>query len=118
MNIYKITLVISFIIYTVSWSFITILRFLSFNSGVLDLGISSVLLYSLFHQPFTIFYDGLPSLALNRMIYFLIAPFFNLFPNEEMLLVFQSTIIGASVFPLFGLQNISPTMIELRHSFP
>jgi len=103
MNIYKIILVVSFIIYTVSWSFITILRFLSFNAGVFDLGVSSYLLYSLFHQPFRIFYDGQPSLALNKMIYFLIAPFFNLFPNDEMLLVFQSTIIGASVFPLFGI---------------
>ncbi len=103
MDSYVIILAVSFIFYTIFWSFITILRYLSFNSGVFDLGVSSYLLYSLFHQSFTLYYNRQPSLALNKMIYFLIAPFFNLLPNPELLLVFQSAIIGASIFPIFGI---------------
>lgn len=100
---YRTVLVLSSILYSSFWSYITVLRYLSFNSGVMDLGVNSYLLYSLFHQPFSLYSNGVPQLALNKMIYFLIAPLFNVFPEEPILLVFQSVIIGVTVFPLFGI---------------
>jgi uncharacterized membrane protein len=79
------------------------MRYEAFNAGVFDLGVSSSLLYSVFHQPFALYVSNQPALALNKIIYFLLAPFFNIYPDPRVLLVFQSFFIPLSIFPLYDI---------------
>lgn len=98
-------LLATYIIYGILWSYITIMRYRAFNAGVFDLGVASALLYSVFHQPFELYYNGQPMIAMNKMIYLLIAPFFNLYPDPEVLLVFLSFFIPISMFPIYGISK-------------
>ncbi|AKA48380.1 hypothetical protein IX51_03930 [uncultured archaeon] len=78
------------------WSFISVMRYDAFNADVLDLGVNSSLLYGVFHPDFS---SG--NLAVNKLIYLLIAPFYNLYPDPRTLLVFQSFWISIGAFPLY-----------------
>jgi uncharacterized membrane protein len=100
-----IILIVAYFIYGISWSIITLLRYESFNAGVFDLGVASALLYSVFHQPFQLYYNGQPTMAMNKMIYLLMAPFFNLYPDPRLLLIFQSFFIPLAIFPIYGISK-------------
>ena len=86
---------------SVVYSILSILRYISFHAGIFDLGVSSSLMaytpsggvsYSLLlsHQ-----------MLLYKPIYVLMSPVYNLFPNPEVLVVFQAVWVSLGAFPVY-----------------
>ncbi len=81
------------IVYGVAWSLISISKLNTYHATVFDLGVSSFLLWSVFHGHFV--------LVPEKSVYLLLAPFYYLYPRQAALLVFQSFWIGAGSLPLY-----------------
>ncbi len=92
---------IIYLIYGTFWSVITVLRYLAFNSGVFDLGVSSQLLYSVIKSKFLLYENGQPTIAMNKLIYIPMGLLYSLNPDPRLLLIFQSFYIPIAIFPLF-----------------
>ncbi len=93
-------LIIVVIIYSIVWSAISLFRYYTFHASVFDLGLTSSLLYRAFSGHIIFGVTSKPIDA-NKMIYFLIAPFYDLYPNPAFLLVFQSIFIAIGAIPLY-----------------
>jgi len=96
------------LIYTIIFSYVTILRHYSFRTTGWDLGIFMQILWNTIHgTPFYYTYELLkvPSgnfLALHfAPIIILLVPLYALMPRAETLLVFQSFILGLGAIPLY-----------------
>ena len=99
-----IILTVAFIVYSVYWSFTTIMKFYALDHTVFDLGIFMQTLWETYHTNWNFFsiYSSnsfLPSLA-NQGLRFFIFPL-AFFKNYPLLLAFQSISIGSTVFPIF-----------------
>ncbi|MBX8640313.1 MAG: DUF2079 domain-containing protein [Thermoplasmata archaeon] len=86
-----------FLAYSAGWSWITLSKYYSLHTYVLDLGVSSQLVWSVFRGKFLF--------VPEKLIYLFISPFYALFPYQPALLVFQSTWIGLGSIPLFYLSK-------------
>jgi len=98
------------LIYTLIFSFVTILRYYAFKATGWDLGIAMQVLWNTIHgKPFYYTYEPstVPSnnlLALHfPLLFLLIAPFYALLPRAETLLVLQSATLGFGAIPLYML---------------
>jgi len=97
-------------IYTLVFSYVTILRYYAFEATGWDLGIAMQVLWNTIHgKPFYYTYElsVVPSgnfLALHfPLLFLLIEPFYALFPKAETLLVLQSAALGFGAIPLYML---------------
>ncbi len=102
-----LSIVIS-LIYTLIFSYVTILRYYAFEATGWDLGIFMQVLWNTVHgRPFFYTYElsVVPSgnfLALHfSPILLLVAPFYALFPRAETLLILQSSALGFGAIPLY-----------------
>lgn len=89
------------IIYSIIYSFLTIEKYLAFNATAADLGINAALLYGVFHGSISLEPGNQYFINTGKMIYLLLSPFYNVYPNEELLLVFQSFWIAFASFPIY-----------------
>ncbi len=96
-SLYLITAVI---VYSIVWSAISLFRYYTFHASVFDLGLTSSLLYRAFSGHIIYGVTSRPIDA-NKMIYFIIAPFYGLYPHPSVLLVFQSIFIATGAIPLY-----------------
>ena len=88
------------LIFSVIYSEISLIRFFEYKLTALDLGVNGALLYQVFHGgiPFTI--QGIKKIAYNKLIYLLIAPFYNIYPKMWIILIFQDTLLAFTALPL------------------
>ncbi len=81
------------IAYGLIWSLISIAKLDTYHATVYDLGVSSYLLWSVFHGHFV--------MVPEKAIYLLLAPFYYIYPSQAALLTFQSFWIGAGAVPIY-----------------
>jgi uncharacterized membrane protein len=96
------------LIYTLIFSYVTILRYYAFEATGWDLGIFMQVMWNTVHgKPFYYTYElnVVPSgnfLALHfSPILLLVVPFYALFPRAETLLILQSSALGFGAVPLY-----------------
>ncbi len=115
LNKIKIILIIGFISYAISWSYISLMRYYSLNADVGDLGIFLEGLYDTAHLPLS----GILNQLANNGAFVLLLPFYFLKIRTQALLVFQSIWLALAVFPLYGIakhylkDDISSLLISL-----
>ncbi len=97
----RVTLLAAFLVYSVVWGIVVLLRYYSYNAGVFDLGLASDYLYRLGHSGLPYLISIPTHLPLNKMIALVLAVPYYLAPYPQWLLVFQSVWIGAGIFPLY-----------------
>ncbi|MGC8558371.1 MAG: DUF2079 domain-containing protein [Nitrososphaeria archaeon] len=95
-----ITLLASYLIYTVSWSYITVMKFFAGYANVFDLGLFMEFGWEALHTVHSLS-AFLFWFAYNGIIY-LISPI-TLLNSYPAILVLQSAFIGLAVFPLYGI---------------
>lgn len=86
---------------SVVWAIISVMKYNAYNAQVLDLGVNSALLYGVFHPAF-----ASSQIAVNKLIYIVIAPFYNVYPDPRLLVVFQSVFLSMGAYPLFVISRI------------
>ncbi len=88
---------------SVVYGVITVLRYYAYNAAILDLGVASQLLYSTMHGgvSWPLFVGR--QLSLNRPIYLILGPLYDLFPFQPLLVVSQAFWISVGAIPLFGI---------------
>ncbi|QRF74983.1 putative membrane protein [Thermoplasmatales archaeon] len=87
--------------YAVIYSIFSVMRFLTYNAYVYDLGLSSSLLYSAVHGGVYYFIQNPASITANKMIYIPLSVIFQFYPNFIPLLVFQACWIAIGAYPLY-----------------
>ncbi len=103
------------LIFSIIFSFYTVMKYVSLNASAYDLGLESQMYASTMHGEF--FYT--PLLGESYLaehfspIVFLVYPIYYLAPSPETLLVLQSFLIGFSSVPLFLL---STELLSKRHT--
>ena len=80
-----------FILFSISSSLLSYLKYITFHSTVFDLGVLSDLIKNALTSP----------VAYNKLIYFLMYPLYSLFPSQIGLMVFQDVLVNAGVFPVY-----------------
>lgn len=100
-QIQSIILILSTFFFSIVWSLISIMRYNAFNSGVLDLGVNSQLLFNVFHGGLVASANNNHPIAANKLIYLFLTPFYNIYPNPTVLLIFQSFWISLSAIPMY-----------------
>ena len=98
-----IVLIAGVSLYSTIYSVITLLKFYTYNATVADLGINSGLLYGVFHGDFTLTPGNRGFINTGKLIYLLIAPVYNLYPKEQVLIVFQTVWISLGSVPIYFL---------------
>ena len=88
------------LIFSVIYSEISIIRFFEYKLTALDLGVNAALLYQVFHGGLPLTIQGLKNIAYNKLIYLLIAPFYNIYPKMWIILIFQDTLLAFTALPL------------------
>ena len=88
------------IIFSIIYSEISLLRFFEYNLTALDLGVNGAMLYQVFHGGIPLTLQGLKGIAYNKLIYLLIAPFYNIYPKMWIILIFQDTLLAFTAIPL------------------
>ena len=99
-NKYNILLFIIFIIYSITWSYITIMRYYSLNAYIYDLGLYQQELWLVYntHWSFISFLWNL--LFRGTMFIFFPISFFNSYP---LTLTFQTVLLAIAIFPIYGI---------------
>lgn len=100
-NSINLVLVLSFLVYSVTWSYFVLLRYYSFNAGVFDLGLASNTLFNIAHEGILKIVSNPAIVPLNKMITVILAVPYSIFPNPAWLIVFQSVWLGLGIFPLY-----------------
>ncbi|MGC9079655.1 MAG: DUF2079 domain-containing protein, partial [Nanopusillaceae archaeon] len=98
-NKIKIILIIGFISYAITWSYISLMRYYSLNANIQDLGIFLQGLYDTAHLPLS----GILNQLASNGAFVLLLPFYFLKIRTQALLVFQSIWLALAVFPLYGI---------------
>lgn len=93
------------VLYSVIYSFITVAKFNTYNASIFDLGVNAQLLYGVFHGGVSIFPGSQGFINTGKMIYLVLAPFYNIYPHEQVLLIFQSVWIALGALPIYFLAN-------------
>lgn len=100
-----ILVLISTTIYIVIMSYISIMKYLTFNATVADLGINNEVLWLLIHGGITNFnasgFSSVYPLQYEKPIIFIVAGLYYLFPSIYFLLILQSFVIGIAAIPLY-----------------
>ena len=102
-------------IYSVVYSFITVAKFNAYNATIFDLGVNAQFLYGVFHGGVSLTPGSPNFINTGKMIYLVLAPFYNLYPHEQVLLVFQSVWIALGTIPIYFLvkKNIGDNLIAV-----
>ena len=106
MKSFPFMLVTAFItIYIVVMSYISIMKYLTFNATVADLGVSNEVLWLLVHGGIANFnaseFGYVYPLQYEKPIIFLVAALYYFFPSIDFLLILQSFVIGVAAVPLY-----------------
>ncbi|MCW1311537.1 MAG: DUF2079 domain-containing protein, partial [Candidatus Rehaiarchaeum fermentans] len=88
-----IIITIFFIIFTIYWSNISILKFYALNATVWDLGLAMQTAYTFMHHPLQFY---------GNLILWVIFPVF-IPQNFPLILAFQAAFITAGIFPIYGI---------------
>ncbi len=88
------------LIFSVIYSEISLIRFFEYKLTAMDLGVNAALLYQVFHGGLPLTIQGLKNIAYNKLIYLLIAPFYNIYPKMWIILIFQDTLLAFTALPL------------------
>lgn len=107
-HVSKLGIFAAIILNSMIWSIVGIMKYDAYNAQVLDLGLNSALLYGVLHPAFSF-----PHIAVNKLIYLLIAPFYNIYPDPRVLIIFQSTWLSLGAYPLYLI-----SMDRLKSDFP
>ncbi len=87
------------VLYTVYWSWVSIAKFYAMNASIYDLGVNAETLWAVFNLPWS------PGQVLFQVTFagwvFVASPLI-LFRSYPLLLVVQSAVLAAPVFPLYG----------------
>ncbi len=94
---FPVLIVIAIIVYGTIYSFYAYLRYVSFNSYVFDLGVSSQLLYGVLHDGGYSLINPVP----NKLIYIPIGIIYGIHPYPPALEYFQSFWLAAGSLPLY-----------------
>ena len=108
-DIYIILLVA--VIFSMIWYYIDLLRFLSFNAYLYDLGTQTSSLISLTHT--TTFHSFLVQITPTRPIMVMFVPIIMAFPTVKTLLLTQALFIGLSSVPLYAIAKHYSKRIEI-----
>jgi len=101
-----------FISYSVVFSYVTIQRYLAFKTTTFDLAIYSQILWNTLHGAFM--YYSVETHIVTSANFFslhftplvlLLLPIYSLLPDPKVLLVIQSSILAAGIFPLYALSK-------------
>lgn len=104
----KIRLIIiisAFLVNSVLYSYLSVMKYFSFHATVFDLGVSSEALYNVFHGGLISTSINPRPILMNKLIYLIIAPFYYLYPHEYILLIFQSVWLSFGIIPLYFISN-------------
>ena len=91
------------VLYSLIYSLITVAKFNAYNATIFDLGVNAQTLYSVFHGGVSLIPGSRYFINTGKMIYLVLAPFYNIYPHEQVLLVFQSIWISLGALPLYFL---------------
>ena len=86
------------IINGIVYSYIAILKYMAMNASVYDLGVSSLLLYSVFHE--SLGYN-LMHISFNKLIYLPLSVIYLIYPHPQTVLVLQAFVVSAGAYPLY-----------------
>ncbi|WP_298278401.1 DUF2079 domain-containing protein [Ferroplasma sp.] len=100
-KIQSIIIIIAFILNSILYSYLSVMKYFSFNANVFDLGLSSEAIYNVFHGGLIATVANPKPILMNKLIYLLIAPFYYLYPHQYVLLIFQSTWLSFGIIPLY-----------------
>jgi len=79
-----------------AYCLIAYLKYRSFNASVFDLGVSSELLYSVFHGGFS-----LSTIAMNKLIYLPLSIIYNIYPVPVFAQYIMIVFLSAGAFPVY-----------------
>ena len=96
-------IILGVVIYSIVYSYITVAKYNAYNATIFDLGFNANLLYSVFHGGVSLNPSSLYFINTGKMIYLVLAPFYNIYPHEQVLLIFQSVWIALGSIPLYFL---------------
>ncbi|MGC8609140.1 MAG: DUF2079 domain-containing protein [Thermoplasmata archaeon] len=89
------------VLFTMAWSVIIIQKYYAFNATVFDLGVSSNLMYEVFHGSSLIQQFQSKSIAMNKLIYIPMAIFYNIYPDPLGLEIFQAFWLSLGALPVY-----------------
>jgi len=98
-------IVVAIAAYAALYSTLSVIRFMTYNAYVFDLGLSSSLLYSAVHNGTYFFIQNPGNITANKMIYIPLAIIFQFYPNFIPLLIFQSCWIALGAYPLYRISR-------------
>ena len=96
-----IFLLFGIVIYSIVYSSLTLLRYLSFNAGVADLGMVGQILFYAFRGGLIVSSSNPHPISMNKLIYIPLSIVYYFFPSEQLLLVFQTVWIALAAIPLY-----------------
>ena len=120
-NKYNLVMIAFVFINFVAYSWLDLERYASFNSGIMDLGVNSSLLYGVLHGGVTTHALLNREISLNKPIYLLMGLFYGIFPSQIGLLVFQSLWLSIGGFLVFQISRqilseyLSSTLIGISY---
>jgi len=88
-------------VYSIVYSCLTVLRYLSFNAGVADLGLAGEYLFYVFRGGLVASPSNPHPIFMNKLIYIPLSVVYYFFPSEQLLLVFQTVWIALAAIPLY-----------------
>ena len=96
-------IILGVVIYSLIYSYITVAKYNAYNATIFDLGVNANFLYGVFHGGVSLSPDSPYFINTGKMIYLVMAPFYHLYPHEQVLLIFQSVWIALGSIPLYFL---------------
>jgi uncharacterized membrane protein len=96
---FALGIVVAFLVYSVYWSYLTLLRYYALNAAVYDLGLSMQQMW-IFTQPGETSALGYLANVLWGPVNFLFSPF-ALIGSYPLILIFQSLALGAAAIPTY-----------------
>ncbi|MGC8506221.1 MAG: DUF2079 domain-containing protein, partial [Thermoplasmata archaeon] len=94
-------LISGIVVYSIVYSFLTVLRYLSFNAGVADLGLAVEPLFYVFRGGLVSSPSNPHPILMNKLIYLPLSIVYYFLPSERFLLVFQTVWIALAAIPLY-----------------
>ena len=80
------------------YSYIAIMKYMAMDASVFDLGVSSQLLYSVFHESLSY---NLMHITFNKLIYLPLSVVYLVYPHPQTVLVLQAFIVSAGAYPVY-----------------
>lgn len=85
------------------YSYIAIMKYMAMNAGVYDLGVSSQLLYYVFHE--SVRYS-LTHITFNKLIYLPLSVIYLIYPHPQTVLVIQAFVVSLGAYPVYLIANL------------